>query len=457
LNIVLIVSDTFRYDFLGMNGNKWIRTPELDAFGREAVVFDECYVSSFPTIPHRTDMVTGRYSFPYRGWSPLPKEERTISEVLAGNGYVTQLIADTPHLMKHEYNFSRGFHGYYWTRGQEGDIPFTRVNYEIPRMMRPEKTRVHPLTFGHPLVDLSAWINREWSWEEDTFAAKTARHAAKWLEENYMAEKFFLWLDFFDVHEPWNPPQYFVDMYDPGYKGEPMFHPNYGPATAYTKAELKNLRAHYAGEVTLVSKWIGYVLRKIDDLGLRDNTVVCFTTDHGMYIGEHNRCGKSNICDYDDRGPWPLYDEVAHIPLMVRIPGMKPRRIKHLVQPPDIMPTLLDLAGIAAPEQVQGCSLAPLLKGGRKPVREYAFCSTALNPGKNKPKTTVRDKNWTLIIGGKEGDGPELYDLRKDRAQRKNVFRGNKDVARKLHEALIKFLRDVGTSEEKISSVAKLG
>ncbi len=457
MNIVLIVSDTFRYDNLTCAGNTWIKTPALDALAAESAVFHQAHVSSFPTIPHRTDMILGTFGFPFYGWQPLLPGAKTMAQYLQEAGYVTQLIADCPHLMKHDFNLSRGFHGYYWNRGQEGDIAFTRMNYPIPQRMSLDKTRVHPLNFGEPLVNLSAWINREWRWEEDYFPASTARLACKWLEENYKAEKFFLWVDFFDPHEPWDPPQYLVDHYDPDYDGPPMLHPNYGPADIYTKRELQNMRAHYAAEVTLVDKWIGHLLRKIDDLGITDKTIVCFTSDHGMYIGEHNRTGKSNICEYDDRGPWPLYDEITRIPLMFRVPGMNGgRSFQQIIQPPDIMPTLFELAGVEIPEGLHGVSAAPLIRGEKvRWPRRYAFCSTALQPpGKENPWTTVRDRNWALLIGGKESDPPELYDLRSDPKQQKNVIKKYPEQAQKMQRALVKFLREVGCDEEKIASVS---
>ncbi len=327
LNIIIIVSDTYRYDHLAFHGKKQIKSPELDAFAAHSCVFEEAHVSSFPTIPHRTDMITGRYGFPFYGWRPLQRDQVALADHLAKHGYVNQLIADCPHLMKHEYNLSRSFHGFFWIRGQEGDIPFTKCNYPIPRRMAHEKTRLKPLVFGEPLVNLSGWTNREWVWEGDRFPAQTAMWADKWLEENYQAERFFLWVDFFDVHEPWDPPEYLVDLYDPDYSGDPMLHPNYGHASAYTDAELRNMQAHYAAECTLVSKYIGRLLRKIEDLSLFENTIVVFTADHGMYIGEHDRTGKSNLSDDDDRGPWPLYEEITHIPLIVKAPGFGPRRV----------------------------------------------------------------------------------------------------------------------------------
>src|SRR5207249_11458790 len=99
MNLIVIVSDTFRYDYLGANGNRWIKTPELDAFSRRAVNFDRCTISSFPTIPTRTDWFTGRYSFPFHGWQPLDPNAMVLAQVLREAGYVSQPLVDTHRLM----------------------------------------------------------------------------------------------------------------------------------------------------------------------------------------------------------------------------------------------------------------------------------------------------------------------------------------------------------------------
>ena len=299
MNIIVLVSDTFRYDYLGCNGNAWIGTAALDRFAERAVCFDRHYLSSFPTIPNRTDLFTGRYSFPFHGWKPLDPGIPVLSTIFGAAGYQSQLICDTPHLMKGVHHFDRGFDGAYWIRGQEGDKPLLKGNLP-PRMeVDGAKTRVDPhmanTRFGN-LATLHSWTNRDWAWEEDRFCVRTAQTASRWLEENRGCEPFLLWVDFFDAHEPWDPPEHLVGRYDSsGYDGPPMIHPNYGPATAYTQEELANLQAHYAAEIYLVNKWIGYVLDKIEELGLFDNSVVIFTSDHGMFVGEHNRTGKSNI------------------------------------------------------------------------------------------------------------------------------------------------------------------
>src|SRR5438045_3932063 len=99
MNFIVIVSDTFRYDHLGVNGNAWIKTPELDAFSRMAVNFDRCTIASFPTTPTRTDWFTGRYSFPFHGWQPPDPKSRVLAQVLREAGCVNQLITDNQHPM----------------------------------------------------------------------------------------------------------------------------------------------------------------------------------------------------------------------------------------------------------------------------------------------------------------------------------------------------------------------
>lgn len=460
MNVIVLVSDTFRYDYLGCNGNDWIGTDALDRFARRAVCFDRHYLSSFPTIPNRTDLFTGRYSFPFHGWQPLDPSIPVLSTVFAQAGYNTQLICDTPHLMKGRHHFDRGFHGSCWIRGQEGDRPLLKGNLP-PRIVVPgDKTRVDEnmrnTRFGN-LATLHTWTNRDWAWEEDRFCAQVARTTSRWLEENYDATPFLLWVDFFDVHEPWDPPEYLVSRYDAAspYDGPPMIHPNYGPASAYTRRELANLKAHYAAEAYLVNKWIGYVLQKVEELGLFDDTVVIFTSDHGMHLGEHDRTGKSNIHADDDR-IWPLYEELSHIPLMVAAPGLEGgRRAAELTQSVDLLPTLLDLTGVADPGlEMHGHTLTPLLHGKAKGwPRRQAFSSIFLRNG----GPTVTDKRWAYLAYGEKGGRPELYDLRQDPKQRRNLVRREPQVARRMEKALARFLTGVGTPEENYSLLGPVG
>src|SRR5262249_18018599 len=153
------------------------------------------------------------------------------------------------------------------------------------------------------------------------------------------------YLDTFDVHEPWDPPRWYVDLYDPGYEGDEPVYPRYDRAGYLTEAELRHVRALYAGEITMMDRWVGRVLEKVRDLGLWDQTCIVFMADHGWYFGEHGYIGKHTVLDR--RAGWPLYQEVAHIPMLVRVPGLPPGRCDALCQPADLLPTLCELAGIA--------------------------------------------------------------------------------------------------------------
>lgn len=392
MNIVLIVSDTFRQDYLGCYGNTWIKTPNLDKFARKSAIFNNAYAASFPTVPHRIDLATGRFTFPYREWEPLPQDEIVISEVLGQHGYTTMLICDTPHILEDGYNFDRGFTGWEWIRGQETDRFYTDP-VEVYLPCSPEKLRHIDVLERH----LRNVAHRQG--EKDCFVAQTMSKAAQWLERNYKQDKFFLWVDTFDPHEPWDPPKYYVDMYDPNYKGEEVTYPKYGKCDFLTAEEIKHMRALYSGEVTLVDRWIGFLLKQIETLGLLDNTAVIFTSDHGFYFGEHNLVGKATIADRIFEYV-ALYEEIARIPLMVYLPQLKKlSRHSAFVQPPDITAAILELAGVKDKDFVQGKSLLSLIKGDKDKLRNISVTSPSLVHGTwGSPRVTIRKNQWSLII-----------------------------------------------------------
>jgi arylsulfatase A-like enzyme len=426
MNIILIISDTFRWDNLFDRAAMPVRTPHLDAFAERAVSCERMFVSSFPTIPHRTDVTSGRYGWPWYPWQDRRQGTKNHApSILRGAGYVSQLLCDCPHLFNAGFQF--GFDGALVTPGQEGNTFFLRMNQPITETMPREKTRTGRHFQGRNLPDISHWTNQRWrpDGEEDRFPPRTAGLAVEWLEENYRHDPFFLWVDFFDPHEPWDPPEYMVRRYDPDYSGVPMIHPNYGHASDLTEAELRNLRAHYCAEAEMVDRWVGRILEKIDDLDLWRNSVVVFTSDHGMSLGEHNRTGKSNINERDDRH-WPIYPEIAHVPFMIAAPGLAGGRgLGALLQPPDILPTVLDIANVPVepPEPFHGRSFAPLLKAGAvnetaEAIRSFAVsaCFMRLREGEipaNALTPAVYTQRWAYVPVGPGGER-ELYDLAED-------------------------------------------
>jgi arylsulfatase A-like enzyme len=458
MNIVQIVSDTLRRDYIGCYGNDKVHTENLDRFAGESIVFDKAYVSSFPTIPHRRDLHTGRHTFTYSKWSfngrepNLPWDEVILSESLSQAGYTTMFIADTPHLVRDRHGFDRGFDGWSWIRGQENDRgPWTNPTKESKEL--------GDILGYHYLMNIQMR-----KFESDYFVAQTMQAAEKWLELNYdQHENFFLYIDTFDPHEPWDPPKWYADIYDPDWEGGPVSGMAYAPkrttiASHLSEEELNHLRALYAGEVTLVDRWVGRVFQKIEDLGLYEDTAVVFTTDHGTYLGEHNAIGKNAV----------LYEETAHIPLIMKMPdsmGSVHGRCDALVQPPDLMPTFLEIAGAKIPDRVQGKSLLPLIQDEEKQIRDIAVSSGSLL---TTFWITTTSPDWALIavkkgakkhledavqqgLYRKEMNAPdtsELYNLKADPTQSRDAYKENPEVAETLHSKMVRFLESIGTRED---------
>jgi len=476
VNVILIISDTFRRDHLGCYGNEWVHTPNLDQLAREGMLFDLAYTGSFPTVPHRCDIMTGRFTFTHFEWGRLPDEEVVLSETLAQAGFTTQMTADTPHILQRGYNYQRGFSGFEWIRGQENDHwqTFPR-DPELPcareKLRNPDGAVKQYLRNVH---------NR--TREEDYFAPRTMRSAMNWLETNAQEGPFFLYVDTFDPHEPWDPPQHYTDLYDPGYQGEEVIYPCYAPCDFLTPEELKHVRALYAGEVTLVDAWVGRLLRRIDELGLRDSTAVIFTTDHGFCHGEHGLMGKSIITEGFSTHV-PLWEEIARIPLIVRVPGLAGgRRSDAIVQPADITATIYDLAGVDAPETVEGRSFLPAVRGETEEHRDFAVSSSSIIHGPRARRwSIISTPEWSFLYAGSEldvsqpavaatvdsvaryekpelgGTGePMLFHLPDDPGQQRNLYPEKREVAEGLLGQYVEFLRSLDTDEEFIAPRQRL-
>ncbi|MEM1582282.1 MAG: sulfatase [Candidatus Bathyarchaeia archaeon] len=475
-NIIVINSDTFRYDLLHgrfiVKGNIRERLNNLEKLCFRSVEFTRAYHASFPTVPNRADLFTGRFTFTYYDWSPLPRDWVTLPLILREAGYTCMMIADTPHILKDGYNFDRGFNGWMWIRGQENDRYRTSpVNIKLP--CNPQKLRNVETTKQH----IRNNYNRRS--EEDWIPVKTAMEASRWLEENY-GEKFFLYLDFFDPHEPWDPPKYYVDMYDPGYEGEEVIYPAYGPCNYLTENELSHIRAMYAGEATLVDRWIGFLLEKIEHLGLTENTTIIFTSDHGFYLGEHNLIGKSIIIG-GSQGLAPLYEEVTHIPLVIRFADnldLKGNmKVDALVQTPDITATILDIAGVRKLSElgVQGESLLPLARGEKSSIRDIAVSTPSMIKVRAGLRATITTEDWALILAPEESEketenvevtfivdgeprtlkpfgeiNTELYNHKLDPKQEKDQLSEETETAKGIYKTFIEFLFNLSAPEEII-------
>ncbi len=394
-NVIVIVSDTFRRDYLGVYGNDWISTPNIDRFAKDSLVFDNAFTGSFPTVPNRHDIFAGNFTASYIPWRPLPAEETVLAQVLSDSGYTTMMIADTPHILENGYYYNRGFTSWDWIRGQESD----NIRYgEYHWRAQPNRLR-HYGKYPH-------FINRGyWRYEEDRFVAKTAQSAMRWLEDytrmpTVKRSPFFLYVDTFDPHEPWDAPDWMVEKYYPDYDGEIVDYPHYWFTDGYlSDEELRYCKALYAGEVTLVDRWMGRLMQKIDDMGLLDDTIVLFTADHGFLLGEYGIIGKA-IISPDSNSSYisliPMFEEIARIPLIAHVPGGISGTTPARVQPPDLAPTILDMTGIEKPKEFKGKSFSGVLKGETDTHRDTIFTFPYLGDGRSGA-TAITDKHLVYI------------------------------------------------------------
>jgi arylsulfatase A-like enzyme len=447
-NVLVIMTDTLRPDYVGGYRREsdaaglpgqlqspagiGARTPALDAFAAAAAVFERAYAGSFPTVPNRNDLHTGRYTFPQRGWSALPAEMPSLAEAMNRAGYVTQFYCDTPNQVP--FNLHRGFQGWEWHRGQEGDRFGSDPRLDPDLGCAPHKLRGNGNAYRQYLKNRSWWRS-----EEDHYAPRTLRSGISWLQQFYEARSdrpFFLWLDTFDPHEPWDAPPYYADWYDPGYTGEVLAHANYGRADYMTPAEQQHVRAIYAAEVSMVDKWIGRLFQQVDDLGYRERTAVIHISDHGHYFGDHGLQGKPYTELF-----W-LYEGLIRTALTVRLPQGRGAgtRVASPAQPVDVTATILDLAGAQLPG-AQGRSLLPAVDGGAAgAVRETAFTSRYPILGGNVTPCAVTTAEWSYQYWPGQPDDERLYHLPTDPGQEHDLRHEQPEIARDLRAAYLGWL-----------------
>jgi len=462
MKVIYVMADTFRRDHCSVYGNppwmKSIRTPNLARFASMAAVFDNAHIGSWPTVPNRRDTLLGRgdKGIPFNRWKPLDPDEPTFLRHLTEKKVPSQLITDTQNNVTGNMNLFRDYTAWTLNRGQEADRYWMDENVPLVFPVPPHLIRYTAQTWHQILVNRA---HRRV--ETDWFAPGTYTIAMNWLERNYRRENFFLWIDTFDPHEPWDPPQYYIDLYDPGYEGRVFDAPTYGirKKMGITDRELQHTRARYAAEVTMVDTWFGQLLSKIERLGILDETAIIFTSDHGTNfdgpgefgaiqkvwaVGADAMCMSAGLPIKPPAQHFPLSRSVARIPLMIHLPGMtKTKRIKPIVQPWDVTATILDLFGVPRPEKLIGNSLLPLISGKATRNRDVALCGTA------QMAEAITDR-WLYAVW--RGERPAaLYDLRNDPNCVKNALAKEPSAARMLHDKIAAFVRQQGMSEDYIA------
>lgn len=437
MNVIWIISDTFRGDHLGCDGNKAIRTPSLDAFAARSVRFPRHYLHNFPTGPARADFMSGRFTASFMGWEPYPLELPHVAEILSQKDFLTAGIVDTPCYQRNATGLDRGFRVFWQIPGQDGNVRDKEADL------------------------------RRWRFESDRYAPQTFSRALEWLEWNdHYKKDFFLLIDTFDPHDPWSAPNYYTELYWPNYDGE-IFDADacyWRDCPWLTEERVKKAYATYRGEVTMVDTWVGHFLRHVENMGLMENTAIIFTSDHGHCFGDHGLFGKY-VFKERTKVPLiqvllarkglltrcPMYEEIVRVPLIIYTPGTKPGVQLGLTSHVDLMPTVLDIMGVEIPPQVEGRSLLPMvkdinLKGRDFVISTHRFCAPGdkLNSlgypilTETGSDTTVTTDEWSLLYS--PGAPSWLYNLKSDPMQEENVASEHPEVAQELHAMLVKHM-----------------
>jgi arylsulfatase A-like enzyme len=430
MNVVLIIIDSLRKDHVGAYGNSWIKTPSLDAFARESLRFTRAYPESLPTICARRAIHTGFRTFPYKdrpseqrhapayGWLPIPREQATLAETLEARGYQTMLVTDTYHQFRPPMDFNRGFDTCYWIRGQEKD------HYRPILPASDEEIRERYLLHGEALKARQYLANtRDRETEEDWFAPRVFLRATEFLEAASKREPFFLVVDNYDPHEPWDPPEKYTSLYYPdGYDGPEPFTSIYGRDDYLTERQLRRMRALYAGEVTMVDHWLGRFLDRMDELDLFENTLLILLSDHGHALGEHGYTGKPH---------YALWPELTDIVFMIRHPEGKGagETSDYYASTHDVAPTILGFLGVEPVQPMEGQDLSMLLEGRGPEQRPHFTLGYS-------EFVWARDEGYAMF-GRNDGEEAKLYDLLADPKMDRDVAAKRPDLVRRMFDEYV--------------------
>ncbi|MCP4004198.1 MAG: sulfatase [bacterium] len=358
-NTVIVLLDSLNRHLLGAYGSREFDTPNLDRLAKRSTRFLRHYVGSLPCMPARHDILCGVLDFLWRPWGSIEIWEEALTVPLRRSGVTTMLASDHPHLFEvGGENYHCDFTAWDYQRGHESD----------PWKTRPDPSWVGAPDFGrgHTAYDDSRGYFRD---ESDFPGPRTLAGAAAWLEDHASHhERFFLFVDEFDPHEPFDTPEPYASMYDDSWEGPHLIWPPYTKAGfadgILSEREAHQVRASYGGKLTMIDHWLGRILDVMDRQDLWQDTALILCSDHGHYLGEKDCWGKPGV---------PVYETLGHTPLMISMPGVEPGTCDALTTNVDIHATVLDIFGAESSHRTHGQSMLPLLRGEASQIREYAL------------------------------------------------------------------------------------
>ena len=471
-NILWICTDQQRWDTIRAMGNPYIDTPNLDKLCNEGVGFTSCYANSPMCSPSRASMLTGRYLSGHHvfrnGNLNFPESEVLVTKLMADDGYTCGLVGKL-HLST--ISGRREVHpddGFTYRESSSSPGPADPEKNDYAKWLKEEKKVDLKETYAMMQVPVGTGVPEEL--HQSTFIAEKS---IEFLEEN-KDKTWLLRVDPFDPHPPMDPPKEYLDKYMaretpiPFFRpddiehqklfeeidqqspvardyasigGEPDDDPEYAKMSKGMKASyppknvnLKMMVAAYYGMIDLLDKQIGRIIQKLEDLGLRENTMIMFTSDHGDMLGDHGLLYKG--CRF--------LEPLVHIPFIVSWPGTYQKNVKSdaLVEQVDMAPTILEAAGMEIPYKMQGKSIHSLLKGDT-PLNEHKpFVISEYNSYSPEPKIKPLQSHGFMYFDGKHKvtlyeNHPrgEIYDIEAD-PQEANDLWDDKSFAEKKSDLL---------------------
>jgi len=427
-NILLIVLDATRFDYLSTYGYPRKNTPNLDRLAQDGILFERAFASAPWTPPSHASLFTGTY--PSRHGVDvnenlyLSKENRTIAEILSENGYRTFGVLPDAHLSS-----DRGFH-----KGFQEYLELWRIPYLYPE------------------YDWMDCLMRNLLFGRDKRTYYTNRVIQRWLRANWRGtDPFFIFLNYKTAHNQYQPPRAFkrkfesrpgpgVDMRKVKYYSRKGGYPYMARRFEMTEEELAILKSWYVGAIAYMDFRLGELIQSLKEAGAYENTLIIITADHGENFGEHH-LAYHMFC---------LYESLIHVPLIMSWPAGLPhgRRVPGLVSLTDVVPTLVDLLRLeGSGDDIQGTSLVPF--DGRQ-YHDHVFAEfgrphymlkrlQSRFPGDDfslfdKGLRCIRTEQFKLIAGS---DGTEeFYDLASDPGEICNLSSEQPKVATELRENL---------------------
>lgn len=436
-NVLLVILDSVRSDFVAAYGSPRVRTPSIDALAAQGVRFTRFFPEAMPTVPARRTIMTGRRTFPFRGWkrapdlgrgpgaAPIDDLRQVFTTQLSRAGYWTASASDNPFLgfTKSFRPLRLSFDRYVSVEGHSGfrNDPSTVTDAQLERWLPDGLRDDDRYVEGMRKYLANTGYGKD---ATESNAARVFGEGTKLLEEAAEHQPFALVVDSFDPHEPWSPPPELIRQYaDPSYRG-----PNPGTAR-YTRAEtylepdeLRQMNAVYGASLTNADRWLGEFMARFHDLGLQENTALVFLSDHGILLGERGWTGKI---------AQELHPELIQVPCVMVDPAGRGAgsTSSYFASTHDVAPTLLSMAGVRPPAYMDGEDLSPLFDGEQPPERPYAY-------GGYFNHMYVRNGGWSYVADNR-GDHRQLFDLTLDPAELHNLAGEERAVQEEMHAWLV--------------------